>query len=165
LHNDNYEKGLRKLVFQDDTTLPQWPGDIIVAIVVVSGEPVKGGPIDVNALPPVPDYLIPVSDEDLTVNTTEEANARGVDLGSFRTRMVHYSGWGNADFPIIEPPADFVTENPDLLNVTYGPITSNSDRMVVLPPNIRTMAIDGRKFDPTDIHPQMWLGSSEEWAV
>ncbi|HIG65282.1 MAG TPA: hypothetical protein EYQ43_06965 [Methyloprofundus sp.] len=165
LHNDNYEKGLRKLVFKNDTTLPQWPGDIIVAIVVVSGEPVKGGPIDVSALPAVPDYLIPISDEDLTVNTVAEANARGVGLGSFRTRMVHYSGWGNKDFPIIEAPLDFVAENPDLLNVTYGPITPDSDRMVVLPPNIRTMAIDGRKFDPNDIHPQMWLGSSEEWAV
>ena len=166
LHNDNYEKGLRKLVFQNNTTLPQWPGDIIVAIVVVSGDPVKGGPIDVNALPPVPDYLIPISDEDLTVNTVAEAKARDVELGSFRTRVVSYSGWGNADYPIIDAPADFVAENPELLNITYGPITPDNEKMVVLPPNIRTMAIDGRKFDPTDPeHPQMWLGSSEEWAV
>ena len=166
LHNDNYEKGLRKLVIQNNTTLPQWPGDIIVAIVVVSGDPVEGGPIDASALPPVPDYLIPISDEDLTVNTVAEAKARDVELGSFRTRVVSYSGWGNADYPIIDAPADFVAENPELLNITYGPITPDSEKMVVLPPNIRTMAIDGRKFDPTDPeHPQMWLGSSEEWAV
>ncbi|GFO72547.1 hypothetical protein BJAS_P2893 [Bathymodiolus japonicus methanotrophic gill symbiont] len=115
--------------------------------------------------PQVPDYLIPISDEDLTVNTAAEANARDVELGSFRTRVVSYSGWGNADFPIIDAPANFVAKNPELLNITYGPITPNSERMVVLPPNIRTMAIDGLKFDPTGIHPQMWLDSSEEWAV
>lgn len=165
LHNDNYEKSLRKLVAQGKSELPNWPGDVIVSLVVVQGEPVEGGAVDPTALPPVPDYLIPISDEDLTVNTIAEANARGVELGSFRTRIVTYSGWGNADFPIINPPADFVAENPDLLNVTYGPITPDSDEMVVLPPNIRTMSIDGRKFDPTDIHPQMWLGSSEEWVV
>ena len=165
LHNDNYEKGLRKLVAQDKTALPKWPGDIIVAFVVVSGEPVKGGSIDVTALPPVPDYLIPISDADLTVSTAAEASARGVELGSFRTRVVTYSGWGNADFPIIEAPGGFVADNPELLNITYGPITPGSQQMVVLPPNIRTMAIDGRKFDPTDEHPQMLLGSSEEWAV
>ena len=165
LHNDNYEKGLRKLVSQGKTTLPTWPGDIIVSLVVVQGEPVAGGEIAPDALPPVPDYLIPISDEDLTIETEAEASARGVDIGTFRTRVVHYSGWGNADFPIINPPADFVSQNPDMLNITYGPITPGSDELVVLPPNIRTMAIDGRKFDPTDIHPQMWLGSSEEWAV
>ncbi|MBT7434933.1 MAG: hypothetical protein HN791_02445, partial [Gammaproteobacteria bacterium] len=129
------------------------------------GDPVAGGSIDFDALPPVPDYLSPISDEDLTVNTQAEADTRGVDLGTFRTRAVTYSGSGNADFPIIDAPADFVAKNPDLLNVTYWPITPDSDRMVVLPPNIRTMAIDGRKFDPNDIHPQMWLGRSEEWAV
>lgn len=165
LHNDNYEKGLRKLVNQGSSTLPSWPGDIIVAIAVVQGDAVAGGPIEPDALPPVPDYLIPVSDADLTINTVAEANARGVDLGSFRTRVVSYSGWGNADFPIINPPADFVAANPDMANITYGPITPNSEQMVVLPPNIRTMSIDGHKFDPTGEHPLMWLNSSEESAV
>ena len=166
LHNENYEKGLRSRVAAGNTSLPDWPGDTIVAVIVVSGDPVAGGPIDTMALPPVPDYLIPLSDDDLRVSTQAEADARGVALGSFRTRSVTYSGWGNADFPLVEVPQSVVEQYPELLNVTYGPITAGSNQMVILPPNIRTMAIDGRKFDPEDlIHPKMFLGSAEEWVV
>lgn len=166
LHNDNYEKQLRQRVAQGNNQLPNWPGDTIVAVVVVKGEPVKGGPIDATALPPVPDYLIPISDQALQVRTTQEAAARGVDINAFRTRTITYSGWGNADFPLIEVPPDTPAKYPELFDITYGPITAGSGQMVILPPNIRTMSIDGRKFDPEDpIHPKMWLDSAEEWAV
>ncbi len=166
LHNDNYEKQLRQRVAQGKDTLPDWPGDTVVAVIVVKGDAVKGAAIDVKAFPPVPDYLIPVSDQELQVSTTQEAVARGVDIGSFRTRTVTYAGWGNADFPLIEVSQEAVDQHPELLNITYGPITPGSNQMVILPPNIRTMSIDGRKFDPEDsIHPQIWLNSAEEWAV
>jgi len=166
MHNDNYEKGLRQRVSQGQSSLPSWPGDTIVALVVVQGDPVEGGPILASVLPPVPDYLLPVSDSELQVTTQQEATARGVELGSYRTRAVSYSGWGNADFPLIPVSGDAPLQDPSLLNLTYGPLTPGSDELVILPPNIRTMAIDGRKFDPTDpIHPKMWLDSAEEWAI
>ncbi len=165
LHNENYEKGLRNSAGKGSETLPEWPGDVIVSLVVVKGDPVEGGEIDPTALPPVPDYLLPIKDEELRI-PPEEAAARGVEPGSFRTRISSYSGWGNADFPIITVPPNVVAQNPELLNITYGPITPNSSQMVLLPPNIRTMAVDGRKFDPDDpIHPTMLLNTAEEWAV
>ena len=165
LHNDNYEKQLRQRVAQGKNSLPDWPGDNIVSYVVVKGDPVDGGPIDATAFPPVPDYLIPVTDEEVQITSAQEAANRGVQVGEYRTRIVTYSGWGNADFPIIDVPEDFVSQNPDLNGVIYSPITVGSDQNVLLPPNIRTMSIDGMKFDPDGVHPQMWLGSSEEWVV
>ncbi|MEZ5584313.1 MAG: multicopper oxidase domain-containing protein [Candidatus Competibacteraceae bacterium] len=168
LHNENYEKGLRQRVGSGNNNLPNWPGDSIVALIVVSGDPVDGGPIDLSALalPPVPDYLLPITNEELQVNNSAEADARGIELGSYRTRTVTYSGWGNADFPVINVPRTFVSSSPERRNLVYGPINPGDSRMVLLPPNIRTMAIDGRKFDPNDPeHPRMWLGSAEEWAV
>lgn len=166
LHNDNYEKGLRKTIEKDDISLPDWPGDTIVATLLVKGDPVPGAPIDVGALPPVPDYLVPVSDNDLRISTQEEAVARGTQVGTYRTRTVTYSGWGNADFPLINAHSSALDRHPDLLNVTYGPITPGSSQLVLLPPNIRTMAIDGLKFDPDgEEHPKMWLDSAEEWVV
>ncbi|MEE4380135.1 MAG: multicopper oxidase domain-containing protein [Candidatus Competibacteraceae bacterium] len=168
LHNENYEKGLRKRVGSGNDTLPNWPGDTIIALIVVSGDPVEGGPIDLSslALPPVPDYLLPISNQELQVSDAAEADARGIELGTYRTRSITYSGWGNADFPVINVPRTFVSSSPELRNLVYGPINPGDSRMVLLPPNIRTMAIDGRKFDPDDPeHPKMWLGSAEEWAV
>ncbi len=165
LHNDNYEKQLRQRVAQGNNSLPNWPGDNIVSYVVVKGDPVDGGPIDATAFPPVPDYLIPITDEEVQITSAQEAANRGVQVGEYRTRVVTYSGWGNADFPIIDVPEDFVNQNPDLNGVIYSPITVGSDQNVLLPANIRTMSIDGMKFDPDGVHPQMWLGSSEEWVV
>jgi len=53
------------------------------------------------------------------------------------------------------------------MNIFYGPIAENRPReLVLLPPNLRTMAIDGRKFDPSDpIHPKIWENSAEEWVL
>ncbi len=165
LHNDNYEKGLRQRVAQGDNSLPSWPGDTILSLVIVKGEPVEGGGVDMNVLPPVPPYLQPVTDDEVRINTEQEAAARGTRLGAYRTRTVTYSGWGNADFPLLEVPRDALVQRPDLLNLTYGPLLSGGDEFVVLPPNLRTMAIDGRKFDPMDPeHPRMWLNSAEEWG-
>jgi FtsP/CotA-like multicopper oxidase with cupredoxin domain len=166
LHNDNYEKGLRNRVFQGNSSLPDWPGDTILAVVVVKGDPVEGGPIDKNVLPPVPSYLQPVTAAEVQINDAAEAAARGTEVGAYRTRTVTYSGWGNADFPILDVPMEALTQRPDLLNLTYGPLTPGSSQLVVLPPNIRTMAIDGRKFDPSDPeHPQMLLDTAEEWVL
>ena len=168
LHNENYEKGLRQRAAAGNEALPNWPGDTIVSLIVVSGDPVEGGPIDLSALslPPVPEYLQPISNDELRIDSATEAAARDVEIGTFRTRTVTYSGWGSADFPIIDVSRRFVRRNPDLRNVFYGPINPGDSQMVLLPPNLRTMAIDGRKFDPTDPeYPKMLLGTAEEWAV
>lgn len=163
LHNDNYEKGLRQRVAQGDDSMPNWPGDTILSLVVVKGEPVEGGGVDMSILPPVPRYLQPVTDGEVRIDSEQEAAARGTRVGAYRTRTVTCSGWGNADFPLLEVPRDALIQRPDLLNLTNGSLLPGDDQLVVLPPNLRTMAIDGRKFDPMDPeHPRMWLDSAEE---
>src|SRR4029079_10097786 len=83
------------------------PVDLVVAHVHVRGTPVEGGDFDVlslrDRLPPVPPYLPPVSD-DATRLPASEARARGVTPGSHRTRVISYSGYGSAGFPLIDVP-------------------------------------------------------------
>ena len=137
-------------------------------MIVVKGDAVDGEPIDLSALslPPVPAYLQPVSNDELRVDSAAEAAAREIEEGSYRTRTITYSGWGNNDFPIIDVSRRFIRRNPDLRNVYYGPINPGDSKMVLLPPNLRTMAIDGFKFDPSNSeYPRMLLGSAEEWVV
>ena len=168
LHNESYEKGLRQRAGSGNNALPSWPGDVIVALIVVKGDAVDGEPIDLSALslPPVPAYLQPVSNDELRVDSAAEAAAREIEEGSYRTRTITYSGWGNNDFPIIDVSRRFIRRNPDLRNVYYGPINPGDSKMVLLPPNLRTMAIDGFKFDPSNSeYPRMLLGSAEEWVV
>jgi FtsP/CotA-like multicopper oxidase with cupredoxin domain len=166
LHNENYEKGLRQRVAKGDESLPDWPGDTILGVVVVKGDPVEGGAIDLNRLPPVPNYLLPVYDDEVQIKDAAEAAARVTEVGAYRTRTVIYSGWGNADFPLLDVPREALTQRPELFNLTYGPLQPAGSQLVVLPPAIRSMAIDGRKFDPTDPeHPRMLLDTAEEWVL
>lgn len=169
LHNDNYEKGLRnQVVNKGDESLPDWPGDTLVAYLVVKGDPVERAnrnPIPDLALPPVPKYLRPIQEDDLRVSDAEAAARGDVSPGMLRTRMITYSGWGNADFPVIPVEAENIKV--DFLNIYYGSIAEDRPReLVLLPPNLRTMAINGRKFDPNDpVHPRMWENSAEEWVL
>lgn len=168
LHNDNYEKGLRNLANKGDESLPDWPGDTLVAYLVVKGDPVERAdrnPIPDLALPPVPDYLRPIQADELRIGDAEAVARGDVSSGMLRTRTIVYSGWGNADFPII--PVNPSNIDVGFLNVFYGPIAENRPReLVLLPPNLRTMAIDGRKFDPSDpVHPKIWENSAEEWVL
>jgi hypothetical protein len=118
-----------------------------------------------------------------------------VEPGMYRTRTVTYSGWGAGDFPLVAlSEEDIATveahhQGRDLQKLRYyqapdsldmpGGLTLTGIRSVdekgndlgtpppvLLPPNIRTMAIDGRKFNPTDpIHPKMLWWSAEEWML
>ena len=168
VHADNYQQNLQKDVQQNNECLAGGPEDIVLAYIVVKGDPVKGGSFDVmslrDVLPPAPPYLRPIADRELQV-TREESRLRNVKRSQFRTRTVTYSGWGAQDFPLIKVPDSFVRDNPDLKDLIYAP-TGPDKVNVLLPAAIRTMAIDGRKFDPTDPkRPRMLLDTAEEWAL
>jgi FtsP/CotA-like multicopper oxidase with cupredoxin domain len=166
---------------------------IIAAYIIVRGDEVANAQHDFDFasidLPPVPDYLKPIGDNDPGFL---DAN------GQFRTRTVSYAGWGPADMPQIIADEDFTDANPDLEKLIWytapprldcgsdptgkiqGDRKQNSPKRVgegakvfgdtlpalVIPPDVRTMSIDGMKFDPgsTDT-PRMELNTVEEWAV
>ena len=148
-----------------------------------------------DRLPPVQEYLRPIDDDELVV-TQDEVSVRGVPAGSHRTRTVTYSGLGNADFPLVstdpsDPSAerfrafienDQTNNDGRLENLIYArnPATGRTPSYVLLPANIRTMAITldnpvpidrehaglPRKFDPTDPNRARILeGTAEEWAL
>ena len=155
------------------------PIDVVMGYIRVAGAPVEGGDFDVmrlrDVLPPVPTDLQPIADDELRVEAAEAAR-RNVPAGSFRTRVISYSGYGPTDFPLIEPPADFVAGNPQLKGLVWDEI---GGAKVLLPPFSRTMAVNGdfdlavhpdppppHKFghhDPT--HPQALVNTGEEWAL
>ncbi|MEM7130269.1 MAG: multicopper oxidase domain-containing protein [Chloroflexota bacterium] len=146
-----------------------------------------------DILPPVPPYHLPIQDAELAI-TDEEADARSdVTAGNYRTRTVTYSGWGSADYPLITTATpdrtganfrEFVGQDKDhdrntigkLENIVYaqpkdkdgkGIVDDEGEPIYVLMPSaIRSMAIDGRKFNPNDtLRPRMLLDSAEEWAL
>ncbi len=171
VHGDNFQASLQ------GGNQPPPPGDIIVAYIAVSGT--KADVFDVlslnGTLPKVPDYLMPIREEELVVGETELDGRNDVEPDHFRTRSMSYSGWGAADFPLVYVPDEFVEENPDLEHLTYS--LADNGRYFLLPPNIRTMAINARfdlssgtppprKFDPMDPNrAQMLVDSAEEWAI
>ena len=138
-----------------------------------------GGDFDVmslrDKLPPVPPSLLPVEDDELRVPAAEAAR-RSVPAGSFRTRVMSYSGYGPTDFPLIEVPEPFARKHPELKGRLWDEI--NGAR-VLLPPFSRTMAINGefdlaanptppapQKFGHHDPHhPKALVDTSEEWVV
>ncbi|MCU0498478.1 MAG: multicopper oxidase domain-containing protein [Anaerolineae bacterium] len=163
--------------------------DTIVAYVIVRGQPVQGltaapYPFDFSTitLPAVQDYLLPIEDPELQIGADEAAQS-GAQAGEFRTRVISYAGWGAAGFPAIEVPADYVEQNPDLDKLRYyqAPSSLTLDGVnwtdltqpdgsplptYLLPPNARTLNIDGRKFDPNDPDaPKILFNTAEEWAV
>ncbi len=155
------------------------PIDVVVGYIKVTGEPVPGGDFDVmslrNVLPPVPPSLLPVEDNELRVPAAESAR-RSVPAGSFRTRVMSYSGYGPTDFPLIEVPEPFARQHPELKGRLWDEI--NGAR-VLLAPFSRTMAINGQfdlaknptpaapqKFGHHDPHhPKALVDTSEEWVV
>ncbi|MEO1087577.1 MAG: hypothetical protein AAFY88_25340, partial [Acidobacteriota bacterium] len=149
VHSDNPVMSLQKAVAADKRSQNFGPTDIVIAHIVVRGEPI-GRKIDLENLdlPPVPPYLRPVDDAELQP-TEAEIKARKIPPKSFRTRTITYSGWGSQDFPLIEAPEDFVRDHPQLDRLFYAR-TGDEKKPVLMPPAIRTMAIDGRKFMPND---------------
>ena len=157
-----------------------FPTDTVIAYIVVNNddtpESTQGARRDISellpqlidALPEVPRELHPPTPANIAVDPA--ATAAG---GPYRTRRITYSGWGAATWPLLHPD-DLAKFDP--LGPEPGPISSvylyDSDvdgaglGEIVLPPVLKTMAIDGRKFDPDDpIHPQMHEGTAEEWVV
>jgi len=155
------------------------PADVVIGYVKISGTPVDGGDFDVmslrNVLPPVPPDLQPVADAELRV-PAGEATRRRVPPGSFRTRVIAYTGYGPTDFPLVEVPGAFTKQNPKLKGLVWDDINGAS---VLLPPFSRTMAINGRfdlavdpeppspqKFGHHDPdHPRALVDTAEEWVL
>ncbi len=155
------------------------PVDLVVGYIKVTGDPVPGGNFDVMslraALPPVPPSLLPVEDSELRAPAAEAAR-RGVPAGSFRTRVLSYSGYGPTDFPLIEVPEDFARQRPELKGRLWDEIGGTR---VLLPPFSRTMAVNGEfdlaanpappapeKFGHHDPHhPKALVDTVEEWVV
>jgi len=155
------------------------PFDVVVGYVKVTGDPVPGGDFDVmslrDTLPPVPPFLLPVEDSDLRV-AAGEASRRGVPSGSFRSRVISYSGYGPTDFPLIEVPEAFASQHPELKGRLWDVIDG---ARVLLAPFSRTMSVNGKfdlamspdppapeKFGHHDPHhPRALVETAEEWVL
>jgi len=155
------------------------PLDVVMGYIKVVGAPVEGGDFDVlslrQVLPPVPIDLQPVQDDELRVRAVEAAR-RKVPAGSFRTRVVSYSGYGPTDFPLITPPPEFIEKNPKLKGLVWDEIDGAK---VLLAPFSRTMAINShfdlaanpepaapQKFAHHDhTHPKALVNTAEEWVL
>jgi FtsP/CotA-like multicopper oxidase with cupredoxin domain len=181
LHTDNFQGRLQRFVTRGQPFGPANPGpvDVVVAHVHVRGTPVDGGDFDVmslrDRLPPVPPFLQPVSDAETRV-TASEARERGVPAGSHRTRVVSYSGYGSAGFPLIEVPESYAAAHPELKNLTWF---DSAGTRILLPPNARTMAVNNqmdltrtpspppaRKFTPADPgRTRVLVDTAEEWVL
>jgi hypothetical protein len=128
-----------------------------------------------DTLPAVPPYLLPVENSELQVPAAEAAR-RTVPVGSFRTRVLSYSGYGPTDFPLIEVSEAFAREHPELKGRLWDEIAGTR---VLLAPFSRTMAVNGefdlaadpvppapQKFGHHDPHhPRTLVDTSEEWVV
>ncbi|HWK09298.1 MAG TPA: multicopper oxidase domain-containing protein [Vicinamibacterales bacterium] len=147
LHTDNFQARLqRALALGVNAFGPANPGpmDVVVAHVHVRGTPVEGGDFDVLSLPEhlpaVPAYLQPIADEE-TRAPAAEARARGLPAGGHRTRVISYTGYGSAGFPLIHVPDSYAAAHPELRNLTWA---EHKGVKVLLAPNARTMAINSQ---------------------
>jgi FtsP/CotA-like multicopper oxidase with cupredoxin domain len=181
LHTDNFQARQQRIVARKAGFGPGNPApmDVVVAHVHVRGNRVEGGDFDVmslrDSLPPVPPYLQPIDDAE-TRMPAAEARARGVPAGSHRTRVVSYSGYGSAGFPLVEVPEAFAKAHPELRNRVWA---ERDGTRVLLAPNARTMAINNqfdlaktpqppppKKFSHD--HPdrtRVLVNSAEEWVL
>jgi hypothetical protein len=105
-----------------------------------------------------------------------EAARRRVPAGSFRSRVLSYSGYGPTDFPLIEVPEALAAARPELKGRLWDEVDGTR---VLLPPFARTMAINGRfdlavnpeppppqKFGHHDLdHPRALVDTAEEWVL
>ena len=111
-HGDNYQATLQSNVDKPD--FKETPQDIIVAYVIVGGDPAvngQGQTYDLSrlqdVLPPVPPYLMPIGDDEVQVREAEPGRPADPDanisdrVGKYRTRTITYSGWGAADYPLV----------------------------------------------------------------
>ena len=164
------------------TCLPLPETDIIVGYVLVGDGEVEGSKDfhqvmeDLEkCLPQAPAYLQPVRDCELETQD-----------GKVRTRTITYSGWGGEGYPLVTTSPDnpsseacreFVendqkkakkTGKPSLENLRYTTFTdaNGEEATVLLPPSVRTMAINGKKFkfDDPD-RPKMQIDTAEEWVL
>ncbi len=182
LVTDNFQQRLQFGIAQGKpgfTGANPSPVDVVVGYIKVAGAPVPGGDFDVmslrDTLPPVPPFLLPVEDEELRVPASEAARRR-VPAGSFRTRVVSYSGYGPTDFPLIDVPEQFAKAKPELKGLLWDEIDG---AQILLPPFTRTMAVNGafdlalhadppppEKFGHHDPHaPKALIDTSEEWVL
>jgi len=183
LHTDNFQGRLQRGIAlgRPNAFSPGNPGpvDLVVAHVHVRGTPVAGGDFDVmslrDRLPPVPPFLQPIADDETRVSPME-ARTRNIPAGSHRTRVVSYTGYGSAGFPLIEVPEAYAHAHPELRNLTWG---EHDGTRVLLAPNARTMAINNqmdlahtpqppppRKFSAG--HPdrtRVLVETAEEWVL
>lgn len=178
-HSDNFQRFLQRRSVDSKANARRERFDTIVGYIHVRGRPVEGGDFDIQSLndvlPPVPPLLQPVKAEELRVDR-KEARKTGVKAGSLRTRTISYSGFGGADYPLIQVPDEFAARNPELENKRWG----KSGGLNVLLPNLtRTMAINPdfdlsvdpnpgqpRKFNPHDERrPVTLLDTAEEWVL
>jgi FtsP/CotA-like multicopper oxidase with cupredoxin domain len=182
LGTDNFEQRLQLGVARSGsgfTAANPAPVDVVMGYIKVGGPPVEGGDFDVmslrDALPPVPPDLLPIGDDELRVPAAE-AGRRQIPPGSFRTRVISYSGYGPTDFPVIEVPAELVASTPELKGLLWDEINGAN---VLLPPFSRTMAVNSlfdlavapeppppQKFAHHDhSHPRMLVDTAEEWVL
>ncbi len=182
LQTDNFQQRLQVGIASGRTGFSAGnpaPIDVVVGYINVTGSRVPGGDFDVislrDRLPEVPPCLRPIEDDELRV-TAAEAVRRKVPAGSFRTRVVGYSGWGPTDFPLIEVPESVWRAHPELKGRLWDEIDG---ARILLPPFSRTMAInaefdqaDGpvhsrpQKFSHHDMHhPKALVDTSEEWVL
>jgi FtsP/CotA-like multicopper oxidase with cupredoxin domain len=167
LHTDNYQQRLQQGIHRNQPRFNPAPIDVVAAYVHVRGTPVEGGDFDVmslaSRLPPVPPFLQPVGEDELRV-TADEARRRKVADGSFRTRVIGYSGYGSADFPLLDAPPAFVKAHPELKNLVWANIDGGD---VLLPPASRTMAINSRMdlaLHPEPPIPRKFAHHDEEYV-
>jgi FtsP/CotA-like multicopper oxidase with cupredoxin domain len=179
LHSDIYQSKLQGNISSKNINLLQRPEDIVIAYVVVScgvkciTKPKFNVMSLVPQLPDAPEYLLPITSDELKIGEAEIAYKQSSD--QFRTRTVVYSGWGANDYPLISVSPEYRVANPELASLTYGlslvqPQNNKTPTppyaYVLIPPESRSLAIDGRKFDDTDpTTPQMLVNTAEEWAV
>jgi len=181
LHTDNFQGRTQRGLNGGRAFTAGNPGpvDLVVAHVHVRGTPVEGGDFDVmslrDRLPAVPPYLQPIADDETRMSAAE-ARARGVPAGSHRTRVISYTGYGSAGFPLIEVPESFAKSHPELRNLRW---VERDGTRILLAPNARTMAINNQmdvaktpqppppmKFSPG--HPdriRTLVDTAEEWVL
>ncbi|HJR58312.1 MAG TPA: multicopper oxidase domain-containing protein, partial [Vicinamibacterales bacterium] len=180
LHTDNFQQRLQQSILRNIDRANPAPIDVVVAWINVRGQAVEGGAFDVmslrDALPPVPPFLQPIGEDELRVDP-DEARRRGIAPGSFRSRVVSYSGYGGADFPLVFVPNEFAQAHPELEKRIWA---REGDLKLLLPPAARTMATNSdfdlaknpnppppRKFAHHDHEGEIrvHVDTAEEWVL
>ena len=183
IHADTPLRALQQSIQSnpDTTELFFGPTDIVLAHIVVRPdkdlEPISKS-FDPDGLrrclPTAPPYLKPVRAEELELTKAERKVKP--KAGRYRTRTIRYSGVGSDGFPLFIAPDEDTKKFPNLKNLTYAASPEqDSPTNLFVSPNIRTMAIDGRKFNPSDPkRPRAYVilneeqeggHAAEEWAL